>query len=163
MSAQSADPASTDCTPDNAPHAERDTPGSPHLIGVTMTIRRARRRRHHDTRYVYRIEQGITVVSARGEIDAHNAHRLLHEAKCRNIIDRPALVLDLTGLTFLSTHGLVTLIATGQRFHHAGLPWITVPSPAVSRLLEIGGTAGEVPTAETLDAALKVLTRIRQA
>ena len=114
------------------------------------------RRRDH-VRYAYRIDRGITIVTARGEIDAHNAHGLLHEAKCRNADGERALLLDLTGLRFLSTHGLRTLLAVNRQCHRAALPWIVIPSPAVNRLLQISGTQGEIPTAESLPAALTIL------
>ncbi|MFB1299327.1 STAS domain-containing protein [Mycobacterium sp. pW049] len=124
-----------------------------------MTMRRTQRRpRLHDhARYVYRIDRNTTIVAVRGEIDAYNAAGMLLHAQCRNTTGEPALVLDLTGLKFLGTQGLFTLIAIGQQCHRAAIPWITVPSPAVNRLLQLSRTHGEVRTAETVPVALDIL------
>lgn len=86
------------------------------------------RRRDH-VRYAYRIDRGITIVTARGEIDAHNAHGLLHEAKCRNADGERALLLDLTGLRFLSTHGLRTLWPSTDSATAQHCPGSSFPAP----------------------------------
>ena len=78
------------------------------LITVTMTFRRPRTRRRHPSyaRYVYRIEHSATIVAACGDIDASNACDLLQEARCRTVIRRAPLILDLTAVTFLGSDGL---------------------------------------------------------
>lgn len=126
-----------------------------------MTIRRPHRQSSHDdrARYTSRIIRNITIVAAHGQIDAHNTRRLHQQAMRRNTIGQRALILDLTGLTFLSTQGLFTLLAIGQQCHRANIIWIVVPSPAVSRLLQLSHIHREVRTAETVPAALGILGR----
>lgn len=126
-----------------------------------MTIQRSHRRslRKDRARYISRTIGNTTIVAARGEIDAHNAGQLHQQAMRRNVIGQQALILDLAGLTFLSTQGLFTLLAIGQQCHRADINCIVVPSRAVSRLLQISHTYGDVCTAETVPAAL---TSLRQ-
>lgn len=141
-----------------------DASAHSHRVGVTFSIRRTGSPpRHRDlAHYVSRIDRGVTIVTVQGDIDAHNAHGLLSNVKCRNATGEGALLLDLTGLGFFSTHGLRALDALDQRCHFAALPWITVPSPAVSQLLRISKTQSEIPTAESLPAALGILHNARR-
>lgn len=133
------------------------------LITVTMTFRRPRTRRRHPSyaRYVYRIEHSATIVAACGDIDASNACDLLQEARCRTVIRRAPLILDLTAVTFLGSDGLRTLLAVGQRHASTATPWIVVPGPATSRLLQIGDTRRQIPTAASVSEALTILRAAR--
>ena len=129
------------------------------LVTVTMTFRRPRtRRRHRDrARFVCRVEHSTTIVAVRGDIDGSNAYDLLQEARGRTVIRHAPLILDLTAVTFLGADGLRTLLAISRRHASTAPPWIVVPGRAASRLLQIGDTARQIPTAESVHEALTIL------
>ncbi|UXA21339.1 STAS domain-containing protein [Mycobacterium sp. SMC-4] len=132
-------------------------------VTVAMTFRRprTRRRRRARARYVYRIDHGVTIVAVYGDIDASNAFDLLYEVRFRTAIRDASLIVDLTAVTFLGGDGLRTLQVIDRRHASTATPWIVVPGPAASRLLQIGDTRRQIPTAESVPAALAILRAAR--
>jgi anti-anti-sigma factor len=95
----------------------------------------------------------VAIVSAYGDIDASNAHALLHYAlvnatRCRG------LILDLRGLEFIGTEGFSALHRFSIRCARAEIGWMLLPGAAVSRLLRICDPHGLLPTVDTVAAAL---------
>ena len=62
----------------------------------------------------------VRVVSVEGEIDLGTAGELSEAAACGHAGDRPSLVLDLSGVTFMDSTGLKVLLAVHKRAELAG-------------------------------------------
>lgn len=86
-------------------------------------------------------QQGrVATVTVRGELDAYTAPGL--EALCSKIVDKgvEAVVLDLSGTTFLDSSGLRVIIALHHRIEEArGELTLDRPGQHILRLLEITG------------------------
>jgi anti-anti-sigma factor len=98
----------------------------------------------------------IVLVSAMGEVDAVNAGHLTEYAT-RYLDGHRALVLDLQGLQFFGTEGLVAL--DGVRRHCAmhGTEWSVIPGRAVTKLLEISGGSNTFPLSDSVPEAWRRL------
>jgi anti-anti-sigma factor len=93
------------------------------------------------------------VITAHGELDAANADQLADYVQ-RSATYSRSLVLDLRGLEFFGIAGFSALHMINVRCVKADVHWALVPSPSVSRLLQICDPDGLLPTAESVDAAL---------
>lgn len=83
----------------------------------------------------------------RGEVDAHNAKEFAHVV--RDAADSCAgVVLDLTEVPFMAFDGLSALYAISAHLLREGSEWCVVPSPAVSRVLQLCDPEGLIPRAE---------------
>ena len=86
-------------------------------------------------------DHGTVRVAAVGEIDMISAPRL-HRAVLDALLDHPAVVeVDLSGVTFMDSSGINTLVACRQ---HAGTARLRVvnAAPPVLRVLTVTGLAG---------------------
>jgi anti-anti-sigma factor len=98
----------------------------------------------------------VAVVTARGELDASNAQDLVDYA-LRHTEQAKRLALDLSEIEFFGTAGFSALHTLNVRCAGAGVEWVLVPSPAVSRLLRICDPDSALPLASRLPAALAQL------
>jgi anti-sigma B factor antagonist len=91
------------------------------------------------------LHEGATlVVTLRGELDAHDAPRLreLFAAAVAELqgVAGPVLVLDLTGVAFLDSTALGTVLGAVRRAREAGGELrIVLPETAARRIFEITG------------------------
>ena len=102
-----------------------------------------------------RNRDGSTVVTARGEVDVATAPALrdgLEEALDRDI---GAVVVDLTGVTFIDSTGLGVLIGARRRCVEAERELrVVVAEPRILKVFEITGLAELFAIHPTLEPAL---------
>ncbi len=79
-----------------------------------------------------------------GELDTHTAHQL--SDRLDEVGDATPLVLDLSGVSFISSAGLSVILNVQRRLRGAGgALTLRSPTPAVDRLVQLSGLS------ETLD------------
>lgn len=101
---------------------------------------------------------GVLVLSPVGEIDVASADVLRHAAREAVAATPRCLVVDLGGLTFCGSTGLVVLMDTCRAAEAAGVRFGTADGPPiVRRVLEITQLGPVLRHRETLDAALQEL------
>jgi anti-anti-sigma factor len=105
------------------------------------------------------VADGATCLSAAGELDASSSERL--RAALAAAIDTSAadaagpIVLDLTGLRFVDSEGLGTLIGAQKRARERGCRLcIVVSHPRIRRVLQLTGLTRVLNTYRTLEAAI---------
>ncbi|VEG57419.1 anti-sigma-factor antagonist [Mycolicibacterium aurum] len=86
-------------------------------------------------------------VSVCGEVDAGNAKSFAHTVR-EAAGGSAALVLDLTEVHFLAFDGASALYAISAHLAREEVSWCVVPSPAVSRVLQLCDPEGLIPVAE---------------
>ncbi len=96
------------------------------------------------------------LVSATGEIDAVNASHLTEYAT-RYLDGHRALVLDLEGLRFFGTDGLLALDEIRRHCAIQGIDWSVIPGRAVAKLLDISGDASTFPLSDSMPEAWEKL------
>ncbi|PRC43379.1 anti-sigma factor antagonist [Mycobacterium sp. ITM-2017-0098] len=88
-------------------------------------------------------------VSVSGEVDAGNAKLFAHTV--RDAASGSAtLVLDLTEVAFMAFDGASALYAISAHLAREEVSWCVVPSPPVSRVLQLCDPEGLIPVAEIL-------------
>jgi anti-sigma B factor antagonist len=101
---------------------------------------------------------GVLVLSPVGEVDVATADVLRHAARDAVAATPRCLVVDLTGLTFCGSTGLVVLMDARRDAEAAGVRFGTADGPPiVRRVLEITQLGPVLQHRETLDAALHEL------
>jgi anti-sigma B factor antagonist len=113
----------------------------------------------HDL-YEMRDDGATAVVTLRGELDAHDAPRLreLFSASVTEVAaaSRPCLVVDLTGVAFLDSTALGTIIGAVRRIREVGGELrIVLPDTAARRIFEITGLDEVLDVRPTRAAALE--------
>ena len=104
----------------------------------------------------------ITVVSLEGELDASNFERLIDEARAMYDGGARHLLLDISGLTFLASSGLVALHSIVRIMHGEPPPDLDAGWDALHSLgldVSTGGTQREVQLAGPQPAVARVLQR----
>jgi stage II sporulation protein AA (anti-sigma F factor antagonist) len=100
-------------------------------------------------------QPGVLVLSPVGEVDVATADVLRHAARDAVAATPRCLVVDLTGLTFCGSTGLVVLMDARRDAEAAGVRFGTADGPPiVRRVLEITQLGPVLRHRETLDAAL---------
>ncbi|WP_078312961.1 MULTISPECIES: STAS domain-containing protein [unclassified Mycobacterium] len=89
------------------------------------------------------------LVSVTGEIDAVNAGHLTEYAT-RYLDGHRTLVLDLEGLRFFGTDGLVALDEIRRHCAMQGIEWSVIPGRAVRKLLDISGDSSTFPVSDSI-------------
>ena len=106
-------------------------------------------------------DDGATaVVTLRGELDAHDASRLRERFSAAVTelegASRPCLVADLTGVAFLDSTALGTIIGAVRRVREVGGEFrIVLPETAARRIFEITGLDAGLDVQPTRAAALE--------
>jgi anti-anti-sigma factor len=100
-----------------------------------------------------RLEPSVTVITARGDLDASNSQDFVDYA-LRDADGTERLALDLTGLEFFGTAGFSALHTLNVRCASTGVEWVLVPSNAVSRVMKICDPDSTLPVAATMPAGL---------
>jgi anti-anti-sigma factor len=101
--------------------------------------------------------ESMTVLTIVGDIDAFNTDHLTRFVTA-TVKAGQALILDLSQVSFLAVAGLRALLQIGEACLLKGMPWTVITSEAVEMTLRATETEGEVPTTNSMDAALQWMT-----
>lgn len=99
--------------------------------------------------------EGIVVLSVSGEVDLLTIESL--EGRLRDALQHPnkRVVLDLSGVRFLGSAGLSTLIGGAESAHDNGIELLLVADErAILRPLEVTGIRSTFTVFDSVDAAL---------
>jgi anti-sigma B factor antagonist len=98
---------------------------------------------------------GAGVVTVAGELDLGSTPKLRDAAVRQILTGAPVLVLDLTGLEFLDSTGLGTIVAVLKRARTLGVELrLVISRERVRAPFELTGVDGLLPIHDDLDAAL---------
>lgn len=102
-------------------------------------------------------EDGVAVLSVRGDVDLSTVPAL--EAAISEALDGAprALVVDLSGVDFLASAGLQTLVATHERIGKDGGFAVVADGPATSRPIQLTGLDQVLALYPTMAEALAEL------
>jgi anti-anti-sigma factor len=102
---------------------------------------------------------GVAIARVSGEIDASNTRWL--DARLRSLLTNQstALVVDLSGVTYLDSAGIATMFRLGSelRLHQQQLHLVVVEGSPIARMVGLTGLDRTVPTHATLDSTLTQL------
>jgi anti-anti-sigma regulatory factor len=104
------------------------------------------------------------VLAISGDIDASNTDHVSGYA-AQLVPVGNALLLDLSGVSFLAAQCISVLDAVGDACDDAGLPWALITSHAVDRVLRISEHDDILPVASSVPDGMQYfadLTRVRQ-
>ena len=98
-------------------------------------------------------DDGVTVVELAGDLDLPVAPDL--ERVLVSIDGAGPLVIDLTGLRFMDSSGLRTVLIAAERFSRSGLRWALAvePGSTVGRLLSLSEVEDQLPIHAGTDEA----------
>ena len=120
-----------------------------------------RLRRDRTERGLFRARElsaSTILIAAVGEVDAANSGDLLAFIR-EQAAGYRQLVLDLSRLDFFGTDGFSTLHTVNVCCSRSGVDWVTVPGPAVSRVLRVCDHDGALNTASNIVSAMAALAR----
>ncbi|MEV6276872.1 STAS domain-containing protein [Nocardia sp. NPDC051832] len=100
------------------------------------------------------VHGGATVLTVAGEVDLATAPAL--ETAIEGVLadKAPALIIDLTGVSFLASAGMAALVAAHQRAGDATTIAVVADGPATSRQLKMTSLDQVFALYSTLEAAL---------
>ena len=101
-----------------------------------------------------------TVLAVSGDVDAANSGRVLDFAT-PYVLGGEAFILDLSGIVFFGARGISVLIAIRDARQTAAAPWALVPSRVVTRVLRLTACDTELPRADSVRDALRLITGTR--
>ncbi|WP_439661422.1 STAS domain-containing protein [Lentzea sp. HUAS TT2] len=101
---------------------------------------------------------GVVVIAVEGEIDVDTADEVLDAVRLGFGSAGPALVADLTQVSFFGSTGISTLISAHELADEQGKKLhIVAPQRAVKRPLQVTGVADVLALYDTVDEALSAL------
>lgn len=109
---------------------------------------------HHGARLRAHARSRATVAVVSGQIDACNAD-WVREMLRRCVVVGTAFVLDMSGVDFLAVQGLNALAALDDDCREAGVEWALIASPALYRVVGVGGRDDSLPVVSSLAEALQ--------
>ncbi|MFH8469023.1 STAS domain-containing protein [Streptomyces sp. NPDC017991] len=100
-------------------------------------------------------QDGVRVLTVRGEIDDDVCPQLSAALHVEPGAQRPRIVVDLSGVTFMDSSGINTFVIAYHAVHTAG-GWLRIaaPSPAVDRVLNLVGLDTLIGCHPNLERAL---------
>ncbi|MCK0173956.1 MULTISPECIES: STAS domain-containing protein [Mycobacteriaceae] len=101
----------------------------------------------------------LSVIAVTGEIDATNGRDLGRYVE-QHTATSTQLILDCTGVVFFGSQGFSALHYTCVSCARMDVDWVIVPGREVRRLLRICDPHGELPLADSLEAARRRLDRV---
>lgn len=108
-----------------------------------------------DIRLRTREVEGMTIVEVGGELDLHNAPQLRSELARLCDGEKPRVLADLTGLTFIDSTGIGVLVGAHKRaLENGGRILFVCPLPRIRRVFEIAGLVRALPLYTTREEAL---------
>ncbi|HBC88462.1 MAG TPA: hypothetical protein DCZ94_16055 [Lentisphaeria bacterium] len=103
-----------------------------------------------------RKDGGITVLELQGRLDSFSSHDT--DRQVTKLIDDGVLkiVLDLSGLEYVSSAGLRVVLSAAKRIRQAqGKMVLACPAPQVKKVLDVAGFSTILPIFATMDEAVK--------
>ena len=88
--------------------------------------------------------EGLRVL-ARGELDMHTAGDVTDALATAEARHPAAVVLDLSGITFIDSTGLRAIVAASVQSTRSGHHLRIVPSPAVDRVIDLCDVRAQLP------------------
>jgi anti-anti-sigma factor len=101
-----------------------------------------------------RRDRDVTVLFVEGDVDLATAPSVEEAVAAARSSPGRALVIDLTGVTFMGSAGLRVLVITAQELDPAVFYAVVADSPATRRPIEVTGLNELFATFATLDEAL---------
>jgi anti-sigma B factor antagonist len=98
------------------------------------------------------IHEGCTVIAVLGELDIAAASRLADALS--HAPARTPIILDLTGVTFMDCTGLHPILQAHRDAAARGTPFILVPTPAITRFLQLANVHNALHSRRTVPDAL---------
>jgi anti-anti-sigma factor len=102
-----------------------------------------------------RRDRDVTVLFVEGDVDLATAPSLEEAAAAARTSPGRALIIDLTGVTFMGSAGLRVLVLTAQELDSAVFYGVVADSAATRRPIEVTALNELFATFATLDAALE--------
>ncbi len=100
-------------------------------------------------------EGDTVVVRASGELDAFSADQFAEHLTAAEELTTASVLVDLTGLTYLSSAGVATLVLHTQRYADNGRQLrVVADQPAVLRPIALTGADKAIEVVPTLDDAV---------
>jgi anti-sigma B factor antagonist len=97
---------------------------------------------------------GVTVLALAGDIDLHSAPQVRDRLEDLRGQGRKTVVLDLSGVDFLDSSALGTLVAAQRSFaEDGGGLRVACPQPHAQKVFRITRLAEVIPVFETVEAA----------
>ncbi|SMC70873.1 STAS domain-containing protein [Lentzea albidocapillata] len=101
---------------------------------------------------------GLMVVAVEGEIDVDTADDVLNAVRLGFASERPALIADLTLVSFFGSTGISTLISAHELAEEHGKKLhIVAPQRAVRRPLQVTGVADVLSLYDSVEEAVSAL------
>jgi anti-anti-sigma factor len=101
---------------------------------------------------------GFLVLGLEGEFDLAAAAALREQLEAARAAADRGVVCDFAAVTFVDSSGLRELLRASTAFREAGKAFaIAAPPPSVIRLFELTGVTAAIPSAPTLERALRLL------
>jgi anti-anti-sigma factor len=110
----------------------------------------------------YRLDQGIVVARAAGEVDIATSG-LLRDGLLRVITDEEhrGLIVNLASVTFMDSTGIGVLVGVWRRVQAGrGALAVAVPSPQVRRTLDTAGLDKVLPVYDSEQEALQAVRQV---
>ena len=101
-----------------------------------------------------RRDRDVTVLFVAGDVDLSTAPSLEEAVMAARTSPGRALIIDLTGVTFMGSAGLRVLVLAAQELDSAVFYAVIADSPATRRPIELTALNEMFATFATLDAAL---------
>lgn len=101
----------------------------------------------------------LSVIAVTGEIDATNGRDLGRYVE-RHTATATQLIVDCSGVRFFGCQGFSALHYMSVSCTRIDVDWVIVPGPEVRRMLRICDPHGELPLADTVEAARVRLDRV---
>ena len=102
---------------------------------------------------------GAIVVEVGGEVELHSAPQLREELHRVCEAEKPCIVVDLSGVSFIDSTGLGVLIGGLKRARERGSLSVVVTQYKVRRVFEITGLTGVFTLFDSVDEAIKACSR----
>ena len=107
---------------------------------------------------------GVLIASPVGRVDSVNSVAFRETLVSAVPSDERALLLDLSGLSYMSSAGLSVLLVMAKRFRGSGKAMGMCGLPrAISAVVTLSGFDRIIPVYETRDAALEAMSRPEDA
>lgn len=101
---------------------------------------------------------GIVVIAVEGEIDVDTADEVLDAVRHAFVSAGPALIADLTEVSFFGSTGISTLISAHEHAEELGKKLhVVAPQRAVRRPLQVTGVADVLALHDSVEEALSAL------